>query len=129
MADDGQAECGFALPVTFTVDPNGRITGANLPPVIYLVDSTRGFLIGTGGSVGSGYIQQQTLSSFSISTFSGQFFFGGGGATTGGPFESGTVNFTPCAPSGTVTATADSSLPNFLLGCMQDCEDGGGPRW
>jgi hypothetical protein len=97
-----------------------------LPPIIYLVDSTQGFLIGSGGLVGSGYIQQQTLSSFSTSTISGQFFGGGGAATIGGPFESGILNFTPGAPSGTVTGTIDSSRPNFLLGCTQDCGGGGG---
>ena len=111
-----------------TVDSSGRmVTGAGPnQPVIYLVDSTQGFLVGTDSGVASGYIQQQTLSSFGISTISGQFFFGGGGATTRGQFESGTVNFTPGAPSGTITGTIDSSRPNFLLGCTQDCGGGGG---
>jgi hypothetical protein len=113
-----------SLPVAFTVDSNGRMTGDGLPPIIYLVDSTQGFLIGTGGSVGAGYIQQQALSSFSTSTISGQFFFGGGAATTKSSFDSGTITFSPGTGSGTFMVTDDNSSPNFTLGCAQDC--GGG---
>jgi len=113
---------------TFTVDSSGRmtVTGEGHPPVFYLVDSTQGFVVGTNLNVDFGYIQQQTLSSFSASTISGRFFFGGGAATIGGQFESGTVNFSPGTPSGTITGTGDESRPNFLLFCMQDCGGGGG---
>jgi hypothetical protein len=113
-----------SLPVTFTVDSNGRMTAAGA--VIYLVDSTQGFLIGTGGSVGAGYIEKQTLSSFSTSTISGQFFFGGGAATTKSSFDSGTINFSPGTDSGTFMVTDDNSSPNFTLGCAQDCSGSGG---
>jgi hypothetical protein len=111
---------------TVTVDSSGRMTAGTNQPVIYLVDSTQGFLVGTDSGVASGYIQQQTQNSFSISTISGQFFGGGGAATIGGPFDSGILNFTPGAPAGTVTGTIDSSRPNFLLFCTQDCGGGGG---
>jgi hypothetical protein len=113
---------------TFTVDSSGRMTATGLgprPPVFYLVDSTQGFLVGVNLNVDSGYFQQQTLSSFSISTISGQFFFGGGASTIGGPSESGILNFSPGTPSGTITGTIDSSQPNFLLFCAQDCGHGG----
>jgi len=118
-----------SVQATFTVDPSGRMTATGLgsqPPLIYLVDSTEGFVVGTNGAVASGYVEQQTLTSFDTSTLSGQFFFGGGGATIGGPFESGTINFAPGTPSGTLTGTIDSSRPNFLLGCDQNCGGGGG---
>ena len=117
-----------SIQATFTVDSSGRMTATGLgprPPVFYLVDSTQGFLVGANTTVDSGYFQQQTLSSFSISTISGQFFFGGGAATIGGPFESGILNFSPGTPSGTITGTVDSSRPNFLLFCVQDCGGGG----
>jgi hypothetical protein len=118
-----------SLQATFTVDSSGRMTATGLgplPPVFYLVDSTQGFIVGSNMLADSGYFEQQTLSSFSPSTISGQFFFGGGVPTIAGPFESGVFNFSPGTPSGTLTGTVDSSLPNFLLFCMQDCGDGGG---
>ena len=118
-----------SVQATFTVDSSGRMTATGLgphPPVFYLVDSTQGFVVGTNGAVASGYVEQQTLSSFTTSTISGQFFFGGGAATIGGPFESGIVNFSPGTPSGTLAVAVDSSRPNFLLGCDQDCGGGGG---
>ena len=127
--DDGIDGPEFSGPATFSVDSSGRVTISGIgpnPPIAYLVDATQGFTLGTGSSVASGYIQQQTLSSFSISTISGPFFAGGGGATIGGPLESGTVNLTPGSPSGTITGTIDTSRPNFLLFCSQDCGGGGG---
>ena len=114
---------------TFTVDSSGRVTATGLgprPPVFYLVDSTQGFIVGVNASVDFGYIERQTLTSFSTSTISGQFFFGGGAPTIEGPFESGTLNFSPGAPAGTITGTVDQSRPNFLLFCSQDCGGGGG---
>jgi hypothetical protein len=96
------------------------------PPIIYLVDSTQGFNVGTDSSVAFGYVQQQTLSSFDTSTISGQFFFGGGAPVTKSPFDSGILNFSPGAPSGTITVTDDNSGPNYTLGCGQDCSGNGG---
>jgi hypothetical protein len=96
------------------------------PPIIYLVDSTQGFNVGTDSSVAFGYVQQQTLSSFDTSTISGQFFFGGGAATTKSSFDSGTITFSPGADSGTFMVTDDNSSPNFTLGCGQDCSGNGG---
>jgi hypothetical protein len=114
---------------TYTVDSSGRMTVTGLgghPPVYYLVDSTQGFIVGTNNNVDFGYVEKQTLNSFNASTISGRFFFGGGGPTIGGPFDSGTVTFSPGTPSGTITGTSDESRPNFLLFCMQDCGGGGG---
>jgi hypothetical protein len=111
---------------TFTMDSSGRMTVAGLgpnPPIVYMVDSTQGFVVGGGGTVAAGYVQQQTLSSFSTSTISGQFFFGGGAPTTEGGFESGTLNFAPGEPSGTIAVAVDSSRPNHNLFC-DDCNGG-----
>ena len=104
-----------SLQATFAVDSSGRTTLAGLgpkPPVIYLVDSTQGFVVGTDSSVQSGYVQQQTLNSFSTSTLSGQFFFGGGAPTTGTSFDTGTINFSSTGDSGAITGTTDGSQPN-----------------
>ncbi len=90
---DGAEFSGQAI---FTVDSSGRMTATGFgshPPVIYLVDSTQGFLVGGDSTVPSGYLLQQTGSSFSTSTVSGQFFFGGGAPTTGSSFDSGIITF------------------------------------
>ena len=107
---------------TFTVDSSGRVTITGLgpnAPIVYMVDSTQGFAIGGGGTVAAGYVQQQTLSSFNTSTISGQFFFGGGAPTTEGSFESGSLNFAPGEPSGTIAVAVDSSRPDRALFCDQ----------
>jgi hypothetical protein len=67
----------------------------------------------------AGYVQQQTLSSSSTSTISGQFFFGGGAPGTEGSYESGSLNFAPGEPSGTIAVAVDSSRPDRNLFCDQ----------
>jgi hypothetical protein len=115
----------------FSVASNGRTTatGAVLGYsfVLYMVDSTQGFVVGLDPLGSSGYVQRQTLSSFSTSTISGQFFFGGGAPTDGGEYDSGVVNFTVGSPSGTITSTYDSSSPDYLIDCSQSggCTGGG----
>jgi hypothetical protein len=107
---------------TFTVDSSGRTTITGLgpnAPIIYMVDSTQGFAVGGGSTVAFGYVQQQMLSSFSTSTISGQFFFGGGAPTTEGSFDSGTLNFAAGEPSGTIAVAVDSSRPDRNLFCDQ----------
>jgi hypothetical protein len=127
--DDGISQTEAIGPAVFTVASSGRMTGTGAglgsnPPIIYLVDSTQGFIVGTDGIVSFGYIQEQTLSSFSTSTITGAFFFGGSAPTTGSSHDSGTVNFSPGIPTGTITGTDDASGPNYTLGCVQNC--GGG---
>jgi len=117
-----------SVQATFTVDSSGRMTinglGSN-PLVVYLVDSTQGFSVGTGGAVATGYVQQQTPSSFSTSAISGQFFFAGGAATTGSSFDSGTAIFSPGEPSGTLTPTIDSSQSNCGQNPNNNCQGNG----
>jgi hypothetical protein len=116
-----------SVQANFSVDASGRMTVTGLGPdgpVIYLVDSTQGFSLEGSGSAASGYVQQQTLNSFSTSAVSGQFFVGGGSATAGSSFDSGVVVVSPGEPSGTVVATTDSSKPN--CGQFQNCEAGNG---
>jgi hypothetical protein len=111
---------------TFTIDSSGRMTITGLgpnAPIVYMVDSTQGFAVGGSGTVASGYVQQQTLSSFSTSTISGQFFFGGGAPATEGSYESGSLNFAPGEPSGTIAIAFDSSRPDRNLFCDQ-CNGG-----
>ncbi|MGH9583266.1 MAG: hypothetical protein ACRD4O_10050, partial [Bryobacteraceae bacterium] len=113
----------------FTVAADGRTTatGAILgnAPIFYLVDSTQGFVVGTDNSVPVGYAQKQTLSSFSTSTISGQYFFGFRTPTIGAGFEIGTSTFSPANPTGTSAGTFDASAPDSLLYCLQSCGDSG----
>jgi hypothetical protein len=100
----------------FVIAPNGRMTAAgqgpgNNPPVIYLVDQTRGFLVGTDPYASSGYIQQQTGGPFSTASISGQAFFGGSALAAGSSYDSGTITFQ--SSSSTITGTDDGSSPAF----------------
>jgi hypothetical protein len=116
-----------SAPVTGTLDPTGRMTvaGVGSPQVIYLVDSTQGFVVGMGASISSGYVEQQTLSSFSTSAISGQFFIGGGAPTTGSTFDSATAVFSPAEPAGTITGISDSSGSNCEQNPADNCQGHG----
>jgi len=81
-----------------------------------MVDTTQGFIVGTDGSVSSGYIQQQT-GPFSNTSLPAQAFFGGGAPTTGGTYDVGAVSFNTTAL--TLSGTSDSSQPNFGDGGLQ----------
>jgi hypothetical protein len=115
----------------FSVASSGRVTATGsilgYSFVTYMVDSTQGFIVGLDPLASSGYVQKQTLGSFSTSTISGQFFFGGGAPTDGGEYDSGAVNFTVGSPSGTITGTYDSSSPDYLIDCPSSggCSGGG----
>jgi hypothetical protein len=114
--DNGTESAEQVQAGTFSIAANGRMTlsgGGGKSPIFYLVDSTQGFVVGTDSNTFSGYLQQQTPSTFSTATISGPFFFGGGAANTGTPYDTGTVNFVPGTSSGTFTGTDDeSSSPN-----------------
>ncbi len=109
----------------FTIGSNGRmtITGVgNNPPIFYLTGPSGGFLVGTDQSAVFGRLAKQTGTPFSTSTITGQFFFGGQASTNGSPYDSGTVNFTPGTPNGTITGTDDSSSPaNNNSSCPTNC--------
>ena len=65
--------------LVYAVAANGRapITGgANPLPILYLVDTNKGFLLGADKSVGLGFLEPQSGAPFSLSPLSGTFFFG-----------------------------------------------------
>ena len=98
MNDEGVEEAETNGPALFTIAPSGRMIGTgaglgNYPPIVYLVDPTQGFIVGTDNFVSSGYFQQQTGGPFSTSSFSGQAFFGGSAPGAGSSYDSGTVSF------------------------------------
>jgi uncharacterized repeat protein (TIGR01451 family) len=105
-----------ASALTFTIASSGRMTvsggggGNNHPPVFYMVDMTQGFIVGTDGTVSSGYIQQQT-GPLNNTSLPAQAFFGGGAPTAGGSYDVGAVSFNTTAL--TIAGTSDSSQPNF----------------
>jgi hypothetical protein len=77
--------CGGALSQpsgvgTYVVSPNGRTTfsiplsnGVTFAPVMYLVASNQGFLVGTDAGVSFGTVQSQTGANFSNASLSGTY--------------------------------------------------------
>jgi hypothetical protein len=110
---------------TFTIAPNGRTTisgsGAG-NPLLYLIDSNSGFLVGTDNSVSFGFVEKQTGGPFSTASFNGPFFFGGDAPTTGSSYNSGTATFDGV---GGVMGNSDSSGPNGLKKDILSPSNGG----
>ncbi len=65
---------------TYTVDSNGRslwtISGGSNNPLVYLVNSSEGFFLGSNQGVESGVLMSQTGSPFSASSANGTYAFG-----------------------------------------------------
>jgi len=103
------------LSVQFLVGSSGRTTISGFPtgsspPVLYLIDSTSGFIVGTSNGAESGFVEQQTPG-LSKSSFTGSFFLGEDAPTTGSNYESGTASLDG---AGNVNGTRDHSGPNGL---------------
>jgi hypothetical protein len=103
------------LSVQFLVGSSGRTTISGFPtgsspPVLYLIDSTSGFIVGTSNGAESGFVEQQTPG-LSTSSFTGSFFLGEDAPTTGSNYESGTASLDG---AGNVNGTRDHSGPNGL---------------
>jgi hypothetical protein len=64
---------------TYSVASNGRVTitgGAATPPILYLVDNNKAFVLGANASVGSGFLEPQSGGPFTSFSLSGTFSFG-----------------------------------------------------
>jgi large repetitive protein len=112
--DNGNPE--QAVAGTFTIASNGRVIlssgGGSHPPIFYLVNSSLAFVVDTGGSVASGFLEKQTGGPFSTASISGPYFFGAEAPTTGSSYSSGTANFN--AATGVITGNEDSSRSDGL---------------
>jgi hypothetical protein len=65
--------------LAYSVAANGRVTitgGAGTPPILYLVDSNKAFLLGGDASVGFGFLEPQSGEPFGLFSLSGTFFSG-----------------------------------------------------
>jgi hypothetical protein len=65
--------------LTYSVASNGRVTitgGTGSPPILYLVDTNKAFLLGASGTVGSGFLEPQSGAPFGVSALNGTFLFG-----------------------------------------------------
>jgi hypothetical protein len=61
--------------LTYSVASNGRVAisgGTGSQPILYLVDTNKAFFLGTGGSVGFGFLEPQSGGS----SIQGKYFFG-----------------------------------------------------
>jgi hypothetical protein len=121
--DNGVSTPEQSLSQPFTIGSNGRATlsgGGGKNPVFYLIDSTQAFLVGTDSTIVSGYMQQQSANSFSTSSISASFFFGGAAPNTGSTYDSGAATFTPGSVA--IAGTDDSAGPNYSTqGCTGNC--------
>jgi len=100
--------------IVFTIASTARTTitgGGGHPPILYLIDSTSGFLVDTSSSASTGYVEQQTGGPFSDASISGLFFFGGDAPVPGVQYQSGTATFDG---AGSVNGTGNHSGPNGL---------------
>lgn len=76
---NGTLAIGQSFSVTYAVDPvTGRAvsTGATPQPILYLINGTSAFLLGPDQSTSSGIIEAQTGSSFTASSFNGDYLGG-----------------------------------------------------
>ncbi len=100
---------------TYVVSPNGRVTTAGLgngSAILYLIDSNRGLVLGTGQSVAFGSFEPQVGAPFTDASLAGPFFFGMEGAQ---PITRvigvGSINFDGRA---LYSGTEDDSTPTGL---------------
>ncbi len=100
---------------TYAVSQNGRVTTSGLgngSAILYLIDSNRGLLLGTGQSVAFGSFEPQIGAPFTDASLFGPFFFGMEGAQ---PITRvigvGSINFDGHA---LYSGTEDDSTPTGL---------------
>jgi len=101
----------------FTIAANGRTTisnaGPGSTPIIYLIDSTSAFIVGTSSGAESGFVEQQTINPATVTnaSLSGQFFLGTEAPTTESGYQSGTATLNG---TGGATGSLDHSGPGGL---------------
>lgn len=99
---------------TYTVQANGRVVftgfGAN-PPIVYLVNTNQGFIVGQDSGVGSGQLEPQSGSPYTNAAFLGNYW--GGTVTPALAAVTNTVSW--LFPDGNGTAIG-TSAPGGDLG-------------
>jgi len=93
--------------VTLKAFSNGPFA---VPPVFYLVKGDQGFVVGTDPAVTSGYLEQQTGSSFTNSSIGGSY--AGGTVTPIIPQVTDAATWLLADASGNLNGTSDTSGPN-----------------
>ncbi len=114
--DNGMQPAEVTGSIQFVIASSGRttISGAAVgpkPDILYLIDSSSGFLVGTGPQVRFGYLEKQTGGPFTNASLSGGFFFGADAPTTGTRYQSGRVSLDGM---GGVTGNGSHCGPNGL---------------
>jgi hypothetical protein len=96
-------------PGSYSVAPNGRVTGWG--PVLYLVTTNTGFIIGTDSAVSFGYMTPQTVTQYNAASLTGTY--AGGSFAPVAPVVDNVVSIT-VAGSGSLQTTSDISSANGL---------------
>lgn len=95
---------------TYTAAANGRVTvtGTTHPLVLYLLDTNKGFVVGTDSNASTGFFEPQTGGSFSAASAKGSFFQGPvtPGDTFAPSYDSGVATFDGVS---NFTGTTDSN--------------------
>jgi hypothetical protein len=77
----GTLSTNQSLALTYTVDAGtGRVAttaSSGAAPILYLIDGTRAFVLGTDTSASSGILEQQSGASFTAASFKGNYLGGG----------------------------------------------------
>jgi hypothetical protein len=95
--------------LTYAVDSGGRVTlsGESTPPVLYLFEKNRGFLVGTDATVSFGILEPQATGPFGNASLSGAYTLGTENPSAGTvDVDSGVVN---ANGAGSASGTSDSS--------------------
>jgi Putative Ig domain len=101
-----------------TTSPSGRVTiavtaGSHVPPVFYLVNSAKAFVLGEDGSASSGILEAQASGPFSNTSFKGNYL--GGTLPLSNPSQVNAAGLVTADGNGNVTILSNTSGPNGQL--------------
>jgi uncharacterized repeat protein (TIGR01451 family) len=102
--------------LTYSVASSGRTTiagGGGQPPILYLVDLNKGFLVGTDNGTTTGSFEPQAGGPFTNASISGSYFFGNLARPASGGSESSGVAASDGA--GSITAIQDHNNAGQLF--------------
>ena len=114
---NGTLATAQSLPATYTVanPATGRVTttvSSSPGPILYLIDSTRAFVLGADGSASSGLLELQTGNSFTNTSFSGNYL--GGSLPLAAPPSLNEAGLVQPDGQGNIVLTTNRSAPTGL---------------
>jgi len=105
--DAGSITSQGSMSATYNVASTGRVSttvSSGHAPILMLVSANKGFWLGTGGAIQTGFLEPQVGTNFTAASLSGNYFFGNEPLTATSSVETGVVTL---PGNGTVSGTAD----------------------